>query len=58
MLVLFFVFLARFQNIHESKNMDVQKINRSMFVDFLNIVRLPKLHFATNTSFVLANKTH
>ena len=36
--------------------MDVQKIHKSMFVDFPNIVRLPKLHFATNTSFVLENK--
>ena len=58
MLVLFFVFPARFQNIRESKNMDVQKIHKSMFVDFPNIVRLPKLHFATNTSFVLENKSH
>ena len=46
-----------------SKHTRVQKhgcaeIHRSMFVDFPNIVRLHKLHFATNTSFVLANKTH
>ena len=29
-----------------------------MLVDFPNIVRLPKLHFAANTSFVLEHKTH
>ena len=41
--------------------MDVQNISRSIYICegiFPNIIRLPKVHFATNASLVLKSKTH